>query len=121
MVHAATADLVQYSKQAKATFLKRTLLSRASPYKLAKRFVYNRSCCLGDMRFPAVPMWNKMYKYDLFTAICARRQLNWDQYMSAGKLLMLQLFLLLPYFNALFWSVVWARRRARVVAKLGAV
>jgi len=49
------------------------------------------------------------------------RQLNWRQYMSAGKLVMLQLFLLLPYFNALYWGVVWARRRARVAAKLGAV
>jgi len=49
------------------------------------------------------------------------RQLNWAQYMSAGKLLMLEIFVLLPYFNALYWSVVWARRRARVIAKHSAV
>lgn len=50
-----------------------------------------------------------------------QRQLNWHQYMSAGKLVMLELWGLLPYFNALYWGVVWARRRARVAAKYGAV
>ena len=49
------------------------------------------------------------------------RQLNWAQYMSAGKLAMLQLLVLLPYFNALYWCVVWARRRARVTAKQASV
>ena len=45
------------------------------------------------------------------------RQLNWRQYTSAGKVAMFQLFVILPYFNALYWAVVWARRRARVAAK----
>jgi len=45
------------------------------------------------------------------------RQLDWHKYMTAGKLLMIEFFVLLPYFNAFYWAVVWARRRARVAAK----
>jgi len=42
-------------------------------------------------------------------------------FFSAGKLSFLEIFLVLPFLNLLFWCMLWARRRARVsaAAKMG--
>ena len=50
------------------------------------------------------------------------RQLPWraesvDAFLSTGQVVLLEVFLLLPIANALYWCMLWARRRARVDAK----
>ena len=50
------------------------------------------------------------------------RAFNWltphmERHVSAGRLVLLECFCILPLFNALYWCMLWARRRARVAAK----
>lgn len=45
------------------------------------------------------------------------RSLYWNRPMSAGKLVMMILLVIFPCFNALFWFLIWARRRVLVAAK----
>ena len=40
-----------------------------------------------------------------------------DAFLTPGKLVFVETLVLVPAFNALYWCVVWARRRARVTAK----
>lgn len=52
---------------------------------------------------------------------CLTAQLSWERPMSAGKLVLLILFVLCPCFNCLFWFLIWARRRVLVAAKTPSV
>ena len=38
---------------------------------------------------------------------------------TPAKVVMVELFILVPILNAMYWCMLWARRRARVVAKHG--
>ena len=57
------------------------------------------------------------------------RALNWhinvvkdlSHFVTPGKFIVVELFLFVPLFNALYWCMLWARRRARVAAKQSAV
>ena len=50
------------------------------------------------------------------------RALNWatahnlEQFVTPGKITVCELFFFVPLFNALYWCMLWARRRARVAA-----
>ena len=58
---------------------------------------------------------------DYFNNPYIYRALSWERPMSAGKLVMLILFVLCPCFNCLFWFLIWARRRVLVAAKTPSV
>ena len=58
---------------------------------------------------------------DFFNNPYIYRALSWERPMSAGKLVMLILFVLCPCFNCLFWFLIWARRRVLVAAKTPSV
>ena len=54
------------------------------------------------------------------------RAWNWltpslERQVTPGAVTLLELFAFLPLFNALYWCMLWARRRARVAAKQSAV
>ena len=58
---------------------------------------------------------------DFFNNPYIYRALSWERPTSAGKLVMLILFVLCPCFNCLFWFLIWARRRVLVAAKTPSV
>jgi len=58
---------------------------------------------------------------DFFNNPYIYRALSWERPMSAGKLVLLILFVLCPCFNCLFWFLIWARRRVLVAAKTPSV
>jgi len=54
------------------------------------------------------------------------RTLEWrfrslDQFITPGKVTVVEFFFFIPFFNMLYWCMLWARRRARVAAKQSAV
>ena len=88
-------------------------------------------CCRDDHTRPA-PVRSLLYLLftviywaadgkDFFNNPYIYRALSWERPMSAGKLVMLILFVLCPCFNCLFWFLIWARRRVLVAAKTPSV
>jgi len=49
------------------------------------------------------------------------KQSNLDAWITPGKLVVIEVFGFIPIFNALYWCMLWARRRARVAAKQSAI
>jgi len=43
------------------------------------------------------------------------------EWITPGKITIIELFIFVPFFNMLYWCMLWARRRARVAAKQSAV
>jgi len=57
----------------------------------------------------------------IYRALNWRTALTLEQFMTPGKLTVIELFVFIPLLNMLYWCMLWARRRARVAAKQQAV
>ena len=81
-------------------------------------------CCWGYMLFNVVYVLtggrNELDMPYIYRALNWRAT-NLQHFVTPGKITLLELFALLPLFNALYWCMLWARRRARVAAKQSAV